>query len=207
MTTLAEMREWVYGITARPDLITNTTNEILKATIKEHAAQNYTKDLVISEPIELTQVDSFRYTVDLSSLSVRKIGTVIEYVESMASSPAYLSYEGFAGQIKFMERALTDKFDNFHVERSNIFYRHNNTLDLVANRAVASVVLIYYTKPNIAVDTYSSWIADDYPYVIAEHAAINIFNMVGLYDEAKMYQGKLFDNRMDIMRNEVGENG
>jgi hypothetical protein len=43
-----------------------------------------------------------------------------------------------------------------------------------------------------------------YPYVIYEAAASNVFQAIGKNDEAGVYRGKLMDNRLDLIKAEIG---
>lgn len=206
MTTLSDLILNVVNITGRPDLTALITQSILKATIKEHSAIDYPRDLAVQTPIALTPSTIFRYSLSVSGLllptNLRKIKSIREVVGTPAS-PLYTS-AGYWGQLEFTEISPTNIFDNYALERYDYFYRQGDLLSLVASRNVDNIGLIYYAMPNIGTGTYQSWIADLYPYVIYEHVASDIFKAIGKDEEAATYRQKLPDNRLDVIKSEIG---
>lgn len=206
MTTLSDLITATIEITGRPDLTTLITRSIFKATIKEHSAVDYPRDLAAISPIALPASSTNRYQLSLLTLglatSLRKISKIAEAVTPV-ESPIYTG-AGYYGQIQFTEVSPNNLFDGYAMEVYDYFYRQGDTINIASSRAVANVALLYYAMPVITVEAYASWIADLYPYVIYEHAASDVFKAVGKDDEAATYRAKLPDNRMDIIRSEIG---
>lgn len=208
MSDLQAILEAVYAITDRPDLVGLTTLAVQKATIKEHTQYDFTRDLVLSSSITLTDTSpaSNRYTVQITgNTALVRVRKVLYILENVGSVQVLTSFEGTNGQIVFKEVSNSDIFDPYGMERQNYFARLGDTINIVANRAVAAVRVKYYQLPDTATVTYQSWIADNYPYVIADHAALEVFRAIGKKDEEKIYLAKLGDNRTDILRGEVTE--
>jgi hypothetical protein len=207
MTSLSDLVTATANITNRPDLILEMQQSIAKATLKEHAAIDYPRDLVELSPIALSNTSGlYRYSV---SLVTNNLYPVLRKVDKIYEVPATalqatFSSAGYYGAIQFSEIDPARLFDEYNLEKYNYFFRQGNTLELVAFRQVDNIGIRYYARPVVTVAAYSSWIADMYDYVIYEAAAADIFKMIGKDEEAQTYRQKLQDNRLDIIRNEVG---
>ena len=210
MSDLLGLMQSVYTITNRPDLVDATQLAILKNTLKEHNAIDYKRDLVSSAVIPLDNTaGNYRYTIGISSnLSrLRKIKTITEVVPGN-SQPALYSNDSYCGTLVFTEADPSNLFDNYLTEMYNYWTRTGDSLNLVAVREVDNIGILYYQQPNVTPTGYQSWIADNYPYVIYEAAAVDIFNAIGKdTTEAKIYRSNIVTNRMDIIRTEVNSMG
>ena len=207
-TAITALATAVYAITNRPDLSALTTLAIKRATIKEHAAMDYPRDLVLTAPIALDNSNGLnRYSLDEVTLGlygmIRKIKFIKELNNTQYSS-AYYS-QGYWGELDFKERAPNNLFDEYNMEYTSYYFRQGTSINIVAVRAVNYIGIQYYQQPNIVDLTYASWIADMYPYVIYEAAAANVFQAIGKNDEAGVYRGKLMDNRLDLIKAEIGD--
>lgn len=200
---LLQLMSDVYEITGRPDLVAETMNAIKRCTLKEHSADDYPSDLTTVVPITpiSTHANTFRYSVDITAslAQYRKICTIEEY------SADYLPYSGYAGRLKF---SLADKdniFDEYKAEKNNYYSIVGTAIKLKAERAIAFLDISYYTRPIVLTDTYTSWIADRFPYVLQEAAAGEVFKMIGKDDEAAKYKASALLNRLDITKAEIGD--
>ena len=215
MTTLAELADSVYTITNRPDLTNETRLAIQTATLKEHAAIDYTKDLVSVSHVLDNSVEPLNYRYLLTTgvspnPTVRKIRVIREIpADSGPLLPAVISATGYYGAIEFTERALNSVFDSYSLEHSNYYYFAGgaNLVTLVAERRVDNVAMVYYRTVNVSLAGYSSWIADQFPYVIWSAAAAEVFQAIGRSTEAKSYRLMAFDHRNDVIRSNVTEIG
>jgi hypothetical protein len=207
MTTFAELAAGVYAITNRPDLITQTALAIQKATLKEHSAIDYPRDLAVSPAIALDNTaGNWRYDLSLTNLTlagkVRKIKTIREVLATVPN--VFYSFTGYWGEIDFTEKDSANLFDNYGLEKYNYYIRQGDILSLVAYRQVDNIGIEYYKRPIIDEATYASWIADDFPYVIYEAAAADVFKLIGKTDESQLYRQKMTDNRLDVIKSEIG---
>jgi hypothetical protein len=201
--SLSSLLNQVIAITNRPELENRIILAIQKATLKEHAALEYTRDLVISTPIDLTPSDVYRYSIDRTAaplVRLRKVNTIREVVNP---SIAYQSYSGFYGEIEFTESALDNIFDEYNVEKRNYYYRQGNLINLVAMRQINQVTISYYQVPDVNVATYSSWIADEYDYLIYDAASAEIFGSIGNNQEHNTYLQKAMMDRIDVAKYEI----
>ena len=207
-TTITDLAAAVYAITNRPDLSALTTLAIKRATIKEHAAMDYPRDLVLTAPIALDNSNGLnRYSLNEVTLGIYGMVRKIKFIKELNNtqySSAYYS-QGYWGELDFKERAINNLFDEYNMEYTSYYFRQGTSINIVAVRAVNYIGIQYYQQPNVGDLTYASWIADMYPYVIYEAAAANVFQAIGKNDEAGVYRGKLMDNRLDLIKAEIGD--
>jgi hypothetical protein len=207
MTTFAELLDNVYTVTNRPDLIAETTLAIQKATIKEHSAIDWPRDLQSSNVIALDNTaGNWKYAIQVSDIAlastVRKIKTIREV---LATTPnVFYTFQGYWGEVDFTEQAADNIFDNYGLERYNYYLREGTNIILTAYRQVDQIGVVYYSLPITIPASYASWIADMYPYVIYEAATADIFKLIGKTDESQLYRQKMGDNRLDIIKSEIG---
>lgn len=199
MTTLAELLDGVYAITDRPDLATQTKQAIKNATRKEHAVVDYSKDLAVQR-VTLAASEVFRYSIAAGTVLFRKIGSIKEAVVTV---PVLDTYEGYSGTILFEEVSAKSVFDGYHAEKINYWHHTGAGLSLVAARAVAEVDVLYYARVDVTDSGYASWIADDFPYVIQDAAAAEIFRLLGRTAEQKAFLAQAASNRMDVIASNV----
>ena len=209
-SALDDLIEQVYIITGRPDLVAETKQAVLRATLKEHSSIDYPRDLVITSTITLDNTSGlWRYSLSEITLGLygqlRKILTIREVLSPMLD--ALHNFQGYWGDIEFQERAANNIFDAYQMEQQNYYYRQGNSINLAAIRSVAAIAIQYYKRPDLGTACYDSWIAGLFPYVIYEAAAADIFKMIGKDEEAQRYAGKLMDNRLDIIKSEIGAIG
>jgi len=209
-SALDDLIEQVYIITGRPDLVAETKQAVLRATLKEHSSIDYPRDLVVTASIPLDNTSGlWRYSLSEVTLGLygqlRKILTIREVLSPMPD--ALHNFQGYWGDIEFHERAANNIFDAYQMEQQNYYYRQGNSINLAAIRAVTAIAIQYYKRPDLGTACYDSWIAGLFPYVIYEAAAADIFKMVGKDEEAQRYAGKLMDNRLDIIKSEIGAIG
>lgn len=207
MTTLNDLITSVYAITKRPDLVAETTLAIKRATLQEHRAIDYPRDLVLLAPVTLTQAapNLYRYQLDLVSLGLYPLCRKIKIIREIDATPdkAWNTFEGYWGEIEFTEVAPDNIFDGYKRERSNYYYRVGNTLNMVATRQVENVAIYYYSDPVTTAEGYSSWIADMYDYAIYTAAAAEIFRIIGKDGEQRQQLANIQANRMDIIKAEI----
>ena len=208
MTTFAELQDSVITVTKRPDLVNETILALKRAIIKEHSAMDYPRDLAKKlQALTQPNPNNYRYELSLASLgmhpSARKI---MEIEEALASQPTSIqSSSGYYGQLIFKERAPDNLFDGYNQEYQSYWYRFGSNLNIVAPRQVDNVLITYYAVPSTSVLVdYSDWMADLYDYVLYTHAAAEIFRIIGKSEEYKMQLAMTQENRLDIIRNEIG---
>ena len=214
-TTFDNLVQSVYTVTKRRDLVAETQLAIIRAIKKEHAAYDYPDDLKIVGPVSLTanSPDNYRYSISLLSGGVNIYPTArkLKYLREIlgTNSPSLYTWSGYWGELVFDELAVDNIFDSYSVEIPAYYTRVGQTINLVAPRTVTQVALAYYWTPDLAVPanygvTYTDWLADEWDYVIWEHAAAEIFRIIGKDSEFKTFESKIQDNRRDLVMSKIG---
>lgn len=208
MTTFAELQASVITVTKRPDLVNETILALKRAIIKEHSAMDYPRDLArLSAALTQANPNNFKYELSLATLGLhpkaRKIMDIREHINPALD--AWSTNTGMQGQLLFKERAPDNIFDAYGLEQRQYWYRLGSNLNIVAPRQVDNVLITYYAVPSTTVlATYSDWMADMYDYVLYTHAAAEIFRIIGKSDEYRFQLAMTQENRLDIIRNEIG---
>jgi hypothetical protein len=196
----------VYTLTNRPDLVAETALAIRKATLKAHNADFWVSDIVVVPQLTLpTAVTdpsqaSSRYVLNLNDPAtfprLRKVSYIKPYISptGMTQVPgvsgwdSLLSYgAGAITQKNYVEVTASSVVDDYGLERTNYWYQAGKQVNLRIYTQVLAVVLGYWAYPDITSVAYNSWIASEYPDLIVEEAASNVFRMIGKFDEAQAY--------------------
>jgi len=208
MTTFADLQASVITVTKRPDLVNETILALKRAIIKEHAAMDYPRDLAIkTQALTQPNPNNYRYQLSLATLGLHPAARKIMEIKELITSPpsSIQSASGYYGDLVFKERAPDNIFDGYNLEYQSYWYRLGSNLNIVAPRQVDNVAITYYAVPSTAVTaSYSDWMADMYDYVLYTHAAAEIFRIIGKSEEYKMQLAAIQENRLDIIKNEIG---
>ena len=177
---LATLQTEVYNLTNRPDLVSQTLTAIRKATMKCHLADEFRQDLQIAIVTVPVQTD-FHYLLDLTNTvtypNMRRVSYIKEYNNPIVGN-----------EIQFKKLHFSNLLDEYKLEKANYWYQAGMAVTIGSYKQLVQVSVAYFTYPNTATATYSSWIADQFPDAIINEAASTIFKTVGKSDEAKLYQ-------------------
>lgn len=179
MTTFSELQSDVVSLTNHPELAVETALAIRSATLKLHLLEFWEEDRV-EISIAVSQSDGL-YRIQVKE-EISALCRHIEYVQKVTDS-------------SFLTRIYpTDVFDDYGNMRTNVFYRVGNFLNCRSNTSDLAVLVGYLKAPSTGQDTYSSWIADTYPHIVAVEAASLVFNSIGETDIARKLQSMQVEN-------------
>jgi hypothetical protein len=189
MTQLADLISAVGVITNRPDLVSETTAAVKRATLKVHVSETFQRDLaeialVSPQLLSVSSVD-YRYQIALSTPIIRF--RRIAYLRANPTIPSDL-----VTQYRFIE--ADSIFDDYSFEQVDYFYIAGSTLNLRTLVSTTGVKFGYYQYPDITDASFYSWIADVYPNVIIDEAAAAVFKMIGKDDEETRYRQMAAEN-------------
>jgi len=191
---LIDLQTNIYDITKRPDLVSETLVAIKQATLRAHLSDFYKKDLYELTITPLTSVSSTdnRYVIDTSVspfVRFRKLMYARETPNSNPSSYSWDNQNSTPWQVLQYQLIEVDSiFDNYDRMLSNTVYEAGNSINIRTSHVATSVDIGYYRLPDISTGTYSSWIADLYPFVIENEAAASVFKMIGKDAESTLYR-------------------
>lgn len=174
--TLTELRQAVYDLTNRPDLVSQTLLAIQKATLKVHHSDYYYKDL-FEVGIEFSTSD---YLQELEYKAIDSRWRSLKYLRK------YDAASSTAGTL-FTVVEDANILDSYKLEVVDICYAAGNVIQIKSSTQFQHAIVGYFVEPDITAGTYSSWAAVDYPFAIITEAAGTIFRTIGKTEENQIY--------------------
>lgn len=173
----AELVQEVYNLTARPDLVAETSSAIRSATLKAHQSDYYYKDIFEAGL-------SFAQAAFVQNLDYRNL---IPRWRSLKYLRKYDNVSGVPG-IELDIILPEAVFDAYHLQKSDVCYGAGAYIQINSSTSEQFYLLGCYLNPDITENGYSSWVALDHPYFIVFDAAATIFKAIGKDDEATTYR-------------------
>ena len=172
-TTFNDLVDLVYTITNRPDLVAETEYAIRVATLKAHNSDEYIPDKVVALVTPVAAAETSTFEIDTTAapfVRFRKELAVTNY-------PITQTYDLLD---------VTEVFDAYGYLNYNSYYRVGTSITIRALAAEQARV-VYLQRPDVTTATYSSWIADTFPDMVAQGAASIIFDTTGKKDEQQRF--------------------
>jgi hypothetical protein len=189
--TFDEMVQEVYTLTNRPDMVQQTKLALRAATLKMHSVDFFNLDIwttkiVFPETSFVQQLDTGlfqRYRAAAfarlwdDSLSAAQLN-----IFAIPQQPTDNQYNYF---FKFI--SPEEIFDSYRTLRGNVAYAAGNVINLRARVGFNCIMHGFYSLPDVAEGSYSSWIAEKQPYAIIYDATSRILQTVGQNEVARKY--------------------
>jgi hypothetical protein len=176
MTTFAQMRTAVFGITRRPELAALTDTAIRLATQRAHQIDFFPRDLARS--VLVYNVVPTKMFYDFPNISVTLPG-----LRSLKNGYG-LTIEGF--QIEQLEyRSTDDLYDSDGRPRRYVYTLVGDTLRCYFDMPTGQLEVYYFKMPVVTEAGYASWIADNHPDELAQWAAAIVFARSGFMEIAQ----------------------
>lgn len=175
MTVLADLISDVYTITNRPDLVSETSLAVRTATLKLHQTDYFPKDLREEGLV-------FDTSQRIQSLEYRTIFPrfrAIKYFRRTDSA-------GTPSGPDFSVLEADNMLDGYGTYKEDILYLAGEYLRIRSSAEFKYAMIGIYQNPDVAVASFSSWIASDHPFAIVYEAAMQIVSMIGLKEDAAM---------------------
>jgi hypothetical protein len=171
--TLADMVAEVYTITGRPDLVAETSQAVRKATLRAHRSDNYYRDLVESAIVfsatDFTQ--AFEYKLTFPRWRSLKY---FRHYDPVTATPG-----------RFIDVIdPLDAVNQYGTTRAEVCYPAGVVFNIRALLQFNTLLVGYYQDPDISVLGYSSWVADEHPFLIANTSAADVFKIIGKDEES-----------------------
>lgn len=196
MTTLAQLAADVYSLTNRPDMVNETNLAIRSATLKAHQREFYFRDLFESG----IQFSSAEFIQSFEPKTVFPLFRSIKYLrkyDSIGQTPGIL-----------LNRITPDQvFDDYGIDYVNVYYSAGAEIQIKMNTQEQFMLFGGYSNPNVTIDMYSSWIADDYPFAVIYSAVAQVFKMLGSDTQANMYVALANDEFAVLDANNIIDTG
>lgn len=166
--TLTELRNEVYILTNRPDLVSETLSAVRAATLKLHQLDYFYKDLN-ETGVAFTAAD---YQQHLEYRTILPRYRALKYLRK--TDVAGSDTLGFFDVI-----APENVLDSYNLNKNDIAYVAGHVIQFRSSTKFQYIILGCYLHPDITEATYTSWVAMDHPYAIVFEAAATVFKMIG----------------------------
>lgn len=177
--TFDELVQEVYLITNRPDLVSNTESAVKAATLKAHKTDFYAKDIYETG----VQFDTSDYRQALDYINLITNWRALKYIRRVEDET---DDSGTFFDVITPEEIL----DAYGTNRNDIAYVAGRVLELRAAVKFQYALLGAYVLPIVTPkESYSSWVAEQYPYFIIYEAARVIFRQIGQLEESNAQAG------------------
>lgn len=186
--TLNEIIQEVYNLTNRPDLVAETKSAVKAATIKAHASDFYSKDIFETG----VQFDAATMRQSWDYPSTIPNFRNLNYIRIVADE-----YDTVGIELEVV--AVSELYDAWGVQRSNIAYVAGRVLEIRAAAAFDKMLVGCYVTPVVTDAAYISWVAELQPYAIIHEACRVIFKTIG-YDEQSAAYNQLVAEEYNMLR-------
>lgn len=198
MTTLASLTADVMTLTNRPDLVGETALAIRAATLKAHRCDYFYKDLIE----EGVQFDFSQMQQSLEYKTLIPLWRSLKYIREYD----YSVPPGCPGL--FLEVLTPDNvLDSYGINRENVCYVAGLEIQIRTRVANQYFLLGFYVNPNVTVDGYASWIADEFPLAIIYEAAATVFKTIGYDEQVATYRQLVADEYKILIASNIVATG
>lgn len=176
--TFTELVQEVYYLTARPDLVNETSSAVRSATLKAHQSDYYWKD-IFEAGIAFATAD---YVQNLDYRALLPNWRSLKYLRK---------YDPTTNTPSTLELTVVPAegvFDDYSIQKQDICYAAGAYIQINSSTQQQYYLLGCYLNPIITPSGYSSWVALDHPYYIIFDAAATVFKAIGKDDEAATYR-------------------
>lgn len=195
--TLPELEAEVLLITKRPDRVANISQAVRNATLKAHHTDFYPKDLF--ETGIQWSIPAYIQSLEVKTVVPR--WRAFKYLRKydFSTSP------GTPGDLfTFIQpESLMDSYD---IQRENVCYIAGTQLEIRSTTQDIYALLGCYRHPDVTVNGFDSWIAQDYPFAIINAAAAIEFKQIG-YDEQVAVMNAMVADEYALLKQELTGEG
>jgi len=184
---LAQLQAAVITETNRPDLVAETLQSVLEATLSCHTLENFKKDLaeatvVFDTPTSYIQkLDTTTIPYFRSMHYIRKTNPLINAAEINNGLPPTTLYYPPDQFAPLVEIDPTDLLDMYGYEKRDVWYQAGTSINIKSSTPLNYAVISWYKFPILDATgvLFNSWIANENPYVIVYKAAGTLFAKIG----------------------------
>lgn len=201
---LQELVAAVYTETNRPDLVNETLQSVLEATLSCHLADNWKCDLLEGEVIFNTA--AYIQALDTSVIPNFRQATYLRKTDTSQSQyeadPNLIQQSSPFGarRYNFLKAIeLGAILDEYGYERTDVWYQAGNQINIKSSTSLQYMMIGYYQYPVLDKTGlyFSSWIAQNLPYFIVYRACGSLFAKIGETASASMYMRPPNQSKMD----------
>lgn len=175
----AELCAEVNIVVKRPDLASRVEGAVRAATLKMHHSDFFYKDILETAIIfdDALSLQSFTPSEAIPNFRKAKYLRFWHETTTGAMPGAFLE-----------PITIENSLDGYHTMKTNVFYMAGKQLQMRCCPAVKHILFGAYVHPIITpAESYSSWIAEEYPYAIIYEAIRTIFRSIGFTEQANEF--------------------
>ena len=170
MTDFATLLEGVYELTNHRELVAQSTSAVKSATLQMHRKDFFSKDL-LEVALQFPTAD-YLQSIDYRTLfpRYRSLKAIRKFDPTGAAYPEY-------GMGPFLTLITPEQvLDSYMQTRNDVCYVAGSQINLRSSTAIQYCNIAIYQHPEVGTpETYSSWIADEFPFAIIYAAASIVF--------------------------------
>ena len=197
--TLTELLQEVYTLTARPDLVNETTSALRSSTLKLHQIDYFYKD--IDEVV--TSWSAGDYNRQILYKEQYPLWRSLKYLRKYSTDT---SGKGYAGAFLNIIDPL-QVLDLYNVAKTDVCYIAGLSLNIRSSTKDNYFLLGYYKNPDITLTGFNSWIAVDHPYAIIYDAVATIFRLIGKQEDENSSRLLALEQRKLLISSNIIING
>lgn len=175
MASFTEIRDEVYALTKRSDLVAQTESAIRMATLRAHHLDFWSRDLREEVVDFTTPAFTVTWSYKVAYPRFRSVNYIVK-----AQHPSNEPYGSPLENITPLSG-----YDDYQLQKQNVWYIAGTSMRLSFSEQVRKILIGFYQHPDIVAPAYVSWIADDYPWVIIQRAAERVLSSIGFEDLAR----------------------
>lgn len=195
--TLNELRDEVFILTNRPDLVNETLSAVRSATLKLHQADYFYKDLYETG----ISFSSAEYQQQIEYRSLLPRWRSLKYLRKSDSSGSGTG--AFFEILSIPEQIL----DNYLLNKNDVCYVAGSVVQVRSSTEFQYAILGCYLNPDITLAGYNSWIATDHPFAIIYEAAATVYKTVGETDQFAAYTRLAQELRQEVVISNIQAQG
>lgn len=185
--SLTDVVNEVYELTKRPALVSETISAVKAATLKLHQMESWPRDL-FEISFQFSAL-AYLYSLDYKALVPRfRELKYLRKLDGAATPPV-----NYDPPLKIIDPVAA--LDSYNQTKTNVCYLSGALLQIYVDADCKYFTMGCYVHPEVGDQTYSSWIANDFSYIIADEAARRIFMITGKDEEAARYQTICTENK------------
>jgi hypothetical protein len=174
---LTELQAEVIIHTGRPDKVADTLSAVKAATLKAHQLDYFPRDI-------------YETGLSFNTAEFEQDFEVTTFIPRFRAIKFARVYDNDAGSpLQFFE--LIDPInvlDTYNVARTDVMYLGGSEIHFKASAEFQYALFGCYLNPDVATMTYTSWVAELFPYAIVYEAAAVIFRSIGQMEKFRAYR-------------------
>lgn len=183
--------EKVATVTNRPDLEDEIKEYVRSSVLKMHGIDFFFRDLVVSkvifpEALYIQKLNTDQFARYRNTAVIRKWDSSLNDQEL---NPLLSPRQDASGLVIFKNIEPSDIFDEQYptLLKTDVYYAAGSMLYMRSLTAFDSILLGFYTFPDVTLDNFETWLMQNHPYAIIYDASSVVFQATGQNDQSRKF--------------------